>query len=181
MSSKGFGQDKWAPYQSPGHWNDPDMLVVGFVGGWGGRQPKPSKLTADEQYTHITLWCLVSSPLLIGCDMERLDPFTFNLLSNDEVLAVNQDALGKQAVTVAKDGDLRVYAKTLADGATAVGLFNTGAESAATVTVQWSDLGITGAAAVRDLWRQRDLGEFNGEFELEVAPHGAELVKISTH
>jgi alpha-galactosidase len=179
MSSKGFGQDKWAPYQSQGHWNDPDMLVVGYVGGWGGRAPKPSGLTPDELYTHITLWCLVSSPLLIGCDMERLDEFTFNLLSNDEVLAVSQDSLGTQALTIAKNGDARVLAKDLDDGSKAVGLFNTSSNAVTTVTVNWSDLKLSGKQTVRDLWRQKDLGNFTGKFELVIPPHGAELVKIS--
>lgn len=178
MSSKGFGLDKWAPYQSPGHWNDPDMLVVGYVGGWGGRQPKPSALTPDELYTHITLWSLVASPLLIGCDMERLDDFTYNLLSNDEVLAVSQDALGKQGVTVAKEGDTRVYAKPLADGTLAVGLFNVSSNAISLVTVKWSDLKVSGQQTVRDLWRQKDLGAFENKFELSIPPHGAELVKI---
>jgi alpha-galactosidase len=178
MSSKGFGQDKWAPYQSPGHWNDPDMLVVGHVGGWGGRQPKPSALTPDELYTHITLWSLVASPLLIGCDMERLDDFTYNLLSNDEVLAVSQDALGKQGVAVAKEGETRVYARPLADGTLAVGLFNVSSNAASTVTVKWSDLKVSGKQSVRDLWRHKDLGTFENKFELSIPPHGAELVKI---
>jgi alpha-galactosidase len=175
MSSKGFGQDKWMPYQSRGHWNDPDMLVVGYV-GWG--TPHPTGLTPDEQYTHITLWCLVSSPLLLGCDLEKLDDFTLNLLSNDEVLAVNQDSLGKQATCVARDGDLRVYAKALEDGSQAVGLFNTSSSASATVTVKWTDLKIKGRQKVRDLWRQKNLGKFKDSFALTVAPHGAEFVKV---
>ena len=113
MSKKGFGQDKWEPFAGPGHWNDPDMLVVGRV-GWG--KPHPTGLTPDEQYTHITLWCLLSAPLLLGCDLDNLDDFTLGLLTNDEVLAVNQDALGKQAICVARDGDARVFAKALEDG-----------------------------------------------------------------
>jgi alpha-galactosidase len=180
MSTKGFGQDPWLPYSGPGHWNDPDMLVVGVVGGWGGKAPKPSGLTPDEQYTHISLWCLVSAPLLIGCDMAKLDEFTLNLLTNTELLAVNQDALGQQAVTVAKegaDGNLRVYAKTLEDGSKAVGLFNLGSEPAK-VTAQWSDLKVAGNQVVRDLWRQKDLGTFDHDFSLMVAPHGAEVVKL---
>jgi alpha-galactosidase len=178
MSSKGFGQDKWEPYHSPGHWNDPDMLVVGYVGGWGGRQPKPSGLTPDELYTHISLWCLVSSPLLIGCDLERLDDFTMNLLSNDEVLAVNQDSLGKQATCVSNEGDARVYAKDLEDGSKAVGLFNAGSNGTVTVTVKWPDLKLSGKLAVRDLWRQKELGKFDGQFALPIPPHGVELVKV---
>jgi alpha-galactosidase len=178
MSSKGFGQDKWAPYQAPGHWNDPDMLVVGYVGGWGGRQPKPSGLSPDELYTHITLWSLISAPLLIGCDLERLDDFTMNLLGNDEVLAVSQDALGKQGTPVVKEGDLRVYVKNLEDGSKAVGLFNIGSNGTTSVTVKWGDLNISGKHVVRDLWRQKDLGKFSGEFTMPVAAHGAELVRV---
>jgi alpha-galactosidase len=175
MSKKGFGEDKWEPFAQPGHWNDPDMLVVGQV-GWGN--PHPTHLTPDEQYTHITMWCLLSAPLLLGCDLDKLDEFTLNLLSNDEVLAVNQDSLGKQALCVTKDGELRVYAKTLEDGSKAVGLFNLGT-NAAPVTVKWSDLGLAGKLAVRDLWRQKDLAACEGEFQLPVAGHGAELVKVS--
>jgi alpha-galactosidase len=174
MSKKGVGQDKWEPYAGPGHWNDPDMLVVGQV-GWG--TPHPTKLTPDEQYTHISIWCLVSSPLLLGCDLAQLDEFTLNLLSNDEVLAVNQDSLGKQATRVSKDGNLQVYAKDLADGSKAVGLFNLG-DKEATVTVKWSDLKISDPQIVRDLWRQKDLGESKDQFQINVASHGAELVKI---
>lgn len=175
MNKKGFGEDKWASFAGPGHWNDPDMLVVGYV-GWG--QPHPTRLTADEQYTHITLWCLLAAPLLLGCDLEKLDEFTFGLLANDEVLEVNQDALGKQAVCLSNDGDLRVYAKDLEDGSKAVGLFNL-AEHGTTVSVTWSQLKFSGKKSVRDLWRQKDLGRFEGEFHLPVAPHGAELIKVS--
>lgn len=176
MRSKGFTEDKWVGFERPGHWNDPDMLVVGEV-GWG--KPHPTKLTPDEQYTHISIWCLLSAPLLLGCDMEKLDDFTLNLLENDEVLAVDQDELGHQALCVSDNGDLRIYAKNLADGSKAVGLFNLGA-SAATVTANWSDLKLTGTQTVRDLWRQKDLGQFSGKFEMNVAPHGVELIRIKS-
>jgi alpha-galactosidase len=175
MSKKGFGEDKWEPFAKPGHWNDPDMLVVGQV-GWG--TPHPTKLTPDEQYTHITMWCLLAAPLLLGCDLDNLDAFTLNLLSNDEVLAVNQDSLGKQAICVFKEGDVRVYSKDLEDGSKAVGLCNLG-EISAEVTAKWSDLKLTGKRAVRDLWRQKDLGKFDSEFHLSVAAHGAEMVKMT--
>src|SRR3954454_13853011 len=114
LTNIGFTQDKWAPLAHPGHWNDPDMLVVGYV-GWS-KNLHPTNLTPDEQYTHISLWCLLSAPLLIGCDMDRLDDFTVSLLSNDEVLAIDQDALGKQAKSVSKSGDGVVYVKELEDG-----------------------------------------------------------------
>ena len=174
MSKKGFGQDKWKRFASQGHWNDPDMLVVGYV-GWG--KPHPTGLTPDEQYTHITMWCLLSSPLLLGCDMDKLDEFTLNLLSNDEVLAVNQDSLGEQATCVSKAGDVCVYAKKLEDGSMAVGLFNLG-ETPATVTAKCSELGLSGKSKVRDLWRQKDKGLCDAKLEAQVAPHGAELFKL---
>jgi alpha-galactosidase len=176
MSKKGFGQDKWAHFCTQGHWNDPDMLVVGYV-GWGN--PHPANLTPDEQYTHITMWSLLSAPLLLGCDLEKLDDFTLNLLTNDEVLDVNQDSLARQATTISKNRDWCVYAKDLEDGSKAVGLFNIGTNGASTVTVKWSDLKISGKRKVRDLWRQKELGQFSDKFELTIPPHGAELVKIS--
>ena len=175
MSKKGFGQDKWEPFAGPGHWNDPDMLVVGHV-GWG--KPHPTGLTPDEQYTHITLWSLLSSPLLLGCDLEKLDDFTLNLLGNDEVLAVNQDALGRQARSVARTPGTQVYAKKLADGSIAVGLFNLGTNGPVAVAASWSDLKLSGRQSVRDLWRQKDLGFYDVEFQITVAPHGAEMVKM---
>ena len=111
--------------------------------------------------------------------LTKLDDFTLGLLTNDEVLAVDQDALGQQAVTVSNTdgGDLRVYAKPLADGTQAVGLFNLG-PTTATVTAAWSDLGQSGAQEVRDLWRQRELGRYDGSFAMAVGPHGAELVRL---
>jgi alpha-galactosidase len=175
MSKKGFGEDKWEPYCHPGHWNDPDMLVVGTV-GWG--KPHPTGLTPDEQYTHISLWCLVSAPLLIGCDMSKMDDFTVSLLSNDEVLAIDQDSLGKQATTVSKHDNAIVYAKDLEDGSKAVGLFNTGTEPMK-VVADFSDLKLDGKQKVRDLWRQQDVGQFAKQYEATVAPHGAVLVKLS--
>lgn len=173
MSSKGFGQDKWRKYSSPGRWNDPDMLEIAT------KEKGQPGLTPDEEYTHMTLWCLVCSPLLLANDMSEMDAFTKNLLENDEVIAVSQDSLGDQAVEVVHDGDARVYAKKMADGSKAVGLFNTGTNGTINVTVKWSDLKISGRQSVRDLWRQKDLGNFTGEFSLPVAPHSAELVKIS--
>ena len=174
MSGIGFGQDGHEKFAGPGHWNDPDMLVVGKV-GWG--RPHPTKLTPNEQVTHITLWSLLSAPLLIGCDMTQLDPFTTALLGNDEVLAVDQDALGKPAGRKAKDGMLEVWARPLSDGTVAVGLFNRGG-APAEVTARWADVGVQGEQPVRDLWRQKDLGAFTDSFKATVPRHGAVLVKV---
>ena len=101
LCRNGFSQNDLAPFAGPGHWNYPDMLIVGQV-GWGPSL-HPTRLTPNEQYTHISLWCLLSSPLLIGCDMTKLDAFTLGLLSNDEVLAVDQDSLGRQATRVSQE------------------------------------------------------------------------------
>jgi alpha-galactosidase len=195
LTGIGFSQNKWAEFGGPGHWNDPDMLVVGYV-GWG---PKlhASNLTADEQFTHISLWSLLSAPMLIGCDLDRLDPFTISLLSNDEVIAIDQDALGKPATLVAKQGPEitvertdrpnqparkldqgQVWMKELEDGGRAVGLFNVGNEEMK-VSAKWSDLKVDGKQVVRDLWRQKDLGEFDGKYEATIAPHGVLLVRLS--
>jgi alpha-galactosidase len=153
------------------------MMIVGWV-GWG-KGARPTMLTPDEQYTHVSAWCLLSVPLLLGCDLTRLDPFTLSLLTNDEVLALDQDALGKQATVVSLQGEAGVMAKDLEDGSKAVGLFYPG-DSTATqaVTVRWSDLGITGPWVVRDLWRQKDLGVFENAFTADVRRHGVVLIRL---
>jgi alpha-galactosidase len=174
MAGIGFNQAGHEKFAGPGHWNDPDMLVVGLV-GWGNLHP--TGLTPNEQYTHISLWCLLCSPLLIGCDMAQLDDFTLNLLTNDEVLEVNQDPLGQQAARKVKDGFVEVWAKDMEDGTKAVGLFNRG-ELERTVGVKWSDLGVSGQQVVRDLWRQKDLGEFEGQFSAKVGRHGVVLIRL---
>jgi alpha-galactosidase len=176
MARIGFnqgGKEKWA---GPGHWNDPDMLVVGRL-GWG--KLRPSRLQPNDQYTHISLWCLLAAPLLIGCDMTQMDDFTLGLLTNDEVLEVNQDPLGHQATRIAQNGDFEVWAKDMEDGSKAVGLFNRGT-SDGEATAKWSDLSLHGKQVVRDLWRQKDLGPFEGQFSAKLPVHGVVLVRIST-
>ena len=177
MSGIGFRQDGLEEYAGPGHFNDPDMLVIGKV-GWGP-QLHDTRLSPNEQYTHISLWCLLASPLLIGCDMTQLDEFTLNLLTNDEVIEVNQDPLGRQAGRIALDGKLEVWAKDMEDGSKAVGLFNRGQRDR-TVTANWSDLDIQGEQMVRDLWRQKDLGQYTDKFQAMVGRHGVVLVKIAS-
>jgi alpha-galactosidase len=180
MSGIGFSQNGHEKYAGPGHWNDPDMLVVGKV-GWGPSL-RPTHLKPNEQLTHIALWCLLSSPLLIGCDMSGMDPFTLALLTNDEVLDINQDPLGKPAGRVAGyppagGGQTEVWARPLFDGTTAVGLFNRGRQEAK-VKVQWSDLNREGPQAVRDLWLHKDVGEQADGYEASVPPHGVVLIKV---
>ena len=175
MSKIGFNQEAAAPYAKPGNWNDPDMLVVGWV-GFGN--PHPTELTPNEQYTHISLWSLLSAPLLIGCDLTRLDDFTLNLLTNDEVIDIDQDPLGKQATPVLKTADYQIMVKELEDGSKAVGLFNL-TENDLKIPVTRAALQLSGNQTVRDVWRQKDLGIFKDKFESVVPPHGVTLVKVS--
>ena len=171
----GFDGDKWAKGGGPGHWNDPDMLVVGRL-GWGPN-PHPTKLTPNEQMTHITMWCLQAAPLLIGCDLTKIDDFTLDLLTNHDVIEVDQDSLGHPATRLSKDGMTEVWSQPLADGTFAVGLFNRG-EMPAKVTLNLSDLGLSGQHRVRDLWRKRDAGNADGTYSVTVARHGAALVSV---
>jgi alpha-galactosidase len=176
VSEIGFSQDRWTPYGGPGHWNDPDMLVVGYV-GWGHLHP--TGLTADEQYSHISLWCLLSAPLLIGCDLERLDSFTINLLSNDEVLALDQDALGKPATRVATYGPVDVYLKDLEDGSKALGFFNRDSTAQTISFNKLHFLGFNTKQHVRDLWRQKDLPDLAAPFEKDVGGPLVEPIKMT--
>lgn len=171
----GFSQVENAKYAKPGNWNDPDMLIVGWV-GWGPNL-HPTRLTPDEQYTHISLWCLLSAPLLIGCDLERLDDFTLNLLTNDEVIAIDQDPLGKQATPVIKEGDVQVWVKELADGTKAVGIFNLGTQTAS-YSLSMEKAGLQTGLPVRDLWRQKSLGKSGKEMECKIPSHGVLLLRI---
>ncbi len=173
--------DGIAEFAGPGHWNDQDMLVVGQV-GWGNTHP--TKLTPDEQYTHMSLWCLQDCPLLIGCDLTKLDPFTLNLLTNDEVLDVDQDPLGQAASVVHPvefgQTSIQIWSKKMQDGSTVVGLLNMGS-TPVVGQVQWTDLKLSGSQKVRDLWRQKDLGSFDKSYATPdpIPTHGVVLIKIS--
>ena len=162
-------------YGGPGHWNDPDMLMVGIV-GFG--HTHPSRLTPDEQITHISMWCLFAAPLLIGCDLTRLDPFTRAVLTNDEALDIDQDPLGKPAGRVSNDKEGgEVWSRELSDGTRAVGLLNAGPDPQ-TVTVRWSDIGVSGKQPVRDLWLHEEEGVFDCSYSVVVPSHGTALLKV---
>jgi len=168
---------KWEKYNRPGHWNMPCPLRVGLLGGWDNKPLRPSRLTVDEQFSHISLWCLWSAPIIIGAPLETLDPFTLSLLTNDEVLDLDQDPLGVQARDIDVAGG-EALVKKLADGSIAVGLFNPG-EQPSTVTVTWSEAGVAGLQRVRDLWRQKDVGACDGSFAAKNVPrHGVVLVRL---
>lgn len=176
MEGIGFSQAGHEKFAGPGHWNDPDMLVVGKV-GWS-KNLHPTRLTPNEQYTHISLWSLLASPLLIGCDLSDMDDFTLNLLTNDEVLAINQDPLGKQAGRVAQLGEMEIWAKDLEDGSKAVGLFNRGLFPGK-IVLKWSDLNLSGEQVLRDVWKQKDLGTFLDRYDIVIPAHGVQLLKVS--
>ncbi|HVX84777.1 MAG TPA: putative Ig domain-containing protein [Phycisphaerae bacterium] len=167
------GREKYA---GPGHWNDPDMLVVGKTAIGNGNNPTAG-LTPNEMYTHISMWCLLDAPLLIGCDMTKMDAFTTSLLSNDEVLAVNQDPLGRQASRILVDNDIQVWAKDLADGSKAVGIFNR-SELEQPYTLKFSDLKLTGKQTPRDLWRQQNLAPASDDLTTPVPRHGVVLLRL---
>jgi alpha-galactosidase len=175
LESVGFrqaGRERWT---RPGEWNDTDMLVVGTL-GWGPNL-RPTRLTPNEQILHLSLWALQAAPLFIGADLSKLDSFTLSLLSNDEVIAVDQDPLGRAAARIWADERREIWARQLADGATAVGLFNRGLH-ATEVTVHWSQLNLRGPQPLRDLWQRRDLGTAHDKFTAKVPRHGAVLLKI---
>lgn len=173
-----YSRDSLHLYAGPGGWNDPDYLLIGYLSNWKG-QTVPTPLTPNEQYTQVSLWSIVAAPLILSGDITRLDDFTLSLLTNDEIIDVDQDPLGKPGYRVSKDGNSEVWIRHLEDGSLAVGLFNRG-ESETDVTAFWKDLGISGKQTVRDLWRQKDLGEFSNKFGAQVQRHGVVMLRISS-
>ena len=171
----GFAQDTLYKYAKPGRWNDPDMLTVGMV-GWG-ENLHPTRLTADEQYTQISLWCMLSAPLLLGCDLKSLDNFTLNLLTNDEVIAVDQDILGKQAMKMMDKDSLQVWVKQMADGSKVLALFNI-SDVYKNRQLSFSDIGLTDSYIVRDVWRQQMLPGYRKAIAKTIPPHGVFLIQI---
>jgi alpha-galactosidase len=159
-------QVKTAPYAGPGHWNDPDMLEIGN-----------GHMTADEYRTHMSLWALTAAPLLAGNDIRNMSDVTRSILLNKEVIAVDQDALGKQASPV-KSGKLESWVKPLSDGSVAVGVVNLDT-TPATATVKASDLKLAGVKSARDLWAHKDVKFKNGEYSATVPPHGILMLKVS--
>ena len=186
MCANGFRSDGMLfPFSGPGHWNDPDMLVVGY-GHFEDGKLHWSKLTPHEQLTHITLWCMLAAPLLLGCDLENLNKFTTDLMTNTEVLAVNQDELGRQAQPVDRQGTAEIWARPLWDGTVAVALFNRGEKPQAINIPAWDMLdpvllrgtpALRGSQAVRDLWRRKSLGNVTN-FSAKVHTHSAVMLKV---
>ncbi len=167
MERIGFGQDAWARYSKVGHWNDPDMLEIGNGG-----------MTDVEYKTHMSLWALLAAPLLAGNDLRQMGEATRAVLLNREVIAVDQDKLGRQARRVSQSGQTEVWARPLAGGAWAVGLFNRGTEPAQ-VTAKLSEIGVTGKVKVRDLWARADKGVAQAELTETVEGHGVVMLRLT--
>lgn len=172
----GFAHHAWSPYAAPGGWNDPDMLVVGWTGGWEG-PPRPTRLSPNEQILHVTQWSMLAAPLILGLDLGKLDDVTRSLLTHEEVIAVDQDSLGKAATRLSRTGRTEVWTRPLDDGTQAVALYNLGWKRT-TVKVDWATLDLTGPQPVRDLWQRKDLGNVDGQVSFEVPQHGVVLLKI---
>lgn len=175
MAGIGFDHSKRSPFAGPGGWNDPDMLVVGWL-GWS-TNIRPTKLTKHEQVTHITLWSMLAAPLLLGCDLTRIDDWTLRLIANPEVIDIDQDMLGKAAVKTWSEGKVEAWARPLSDGTTAIALFNRG-RAPENKVVDWKAFGLKGnQKQVRDLWQRRDLGRL-GSLKVTIPAHGALLYKV---
>ncbi len=166
MMSIADRQARLARYAGPGHWNDPDFLEVGNAG-----------MNYEEQKSHFSMWALMAAPLMAGNDLTKMSDETKSILLNREVIAVDQDALGKAGDRVWQEGPLEVWAKPLSGGEVAVGLVNQ-LESPTHVTVRLEDVGVSGDAQARDLWEHKDLGVVHGSYTAVVPGHGVAMLRL---
>jgi alpha-galactosidase len=167
MAEIGFGQAGLARFAGPGHWNDPDMLEVGNGG-----------MTTEEYRTHMSLWAILAAPLLAGNDLSTMSPETVALLTNRDVIAVDQDAAGKQGDRVSAEGPIEVWVRPLADGSKAVGIFNRH-PSPMTAHVDFQKLGFTRAVKAKDLWQANDLGSIRAPYTVTLPGHGVLFLRVS--
>ena len=166
MAELGFGQNGLEQFAGPGHWNDPDMLEIGNGG-----------MTTDEYRTHMSLWCILAAPLITGNNLAAMDAETGELLTNPEVIAIDQDLLGIQGHRIKQEGPLEVWMKPLNDGSAAVGLFNRG-WGAMQVTVDFREVGLGNSAVVRDVRAKKGLGPFQEKYTATVPQHGVVMIQI---
>jgi alpha-galactosidase len=167
MSKIGFDKNGAPHNGGPGGWNDPDMLEVGNGG-----------MTLDEYRTHMSLWALMAAPLLLGDDVRTVQPDILSILNNRDVIAIDQDRLGRQGLPVRRADDIEIWTRPLADGAVAVGLFNRSAQPR-TVTVNWGELGLPPHRKLHDVWRGVDLGAGGDSFKGDIPAHGVILLRLS--
>ncbi|KAJ6846443.1 alpha-galactosidase-like [Iris pallida] len=169
MTSIADQNNQWASYAKPGGWNDPDMLEVGNGG-----------MTTEEYRSHFSIWALAKAPLLIGCDVRSMNYQTLEILSNSEVIAVNQDKLGVQGQKVKSDGDLEVWAGPLSGGRVVVVLWNRGSGKAS-ITANWSDIGLKSSDVVkaRDLWAHKTISSVQGKLTATIGSHSCKMYVLS--
>jgi alpha-galactosidase len=166
MAEIGFNQLGLAEYAGPGHWNDPDMLEVGNGG-----------MTDDEYRTHMSLWAILAAPLLAGNDLSDMSAQTISILTNREVIAVDQDPLGKEGSRAFAVGMTEIWTKPLSHGALAAGLFNRDTV-AHPVTLDLHAIGYPASAKLRDLWAHKDVSAMNGRYTVNVPSHGVVMLKV---
>ncbi len=166
MEQIGFSQAGLAKFAGPGHWNDPDMLEVGNGG-----------MNLDVYRTHMSLWAILAAPLLAGNDLTTMSPETIALLTNREVIAIDQDRAGKQGDRVHAEGPMEIWARTLADGSRAVGLFNRHPQPM-NMQVDFRELGFKSVVKVRDIWAAKDLGLIQSSYQTSVPGHGVVLLRV---
>ena len=167
MAEIGFGQAGLARFAGPGHWNDPDMLEVGNGG-----------MSTDEYRTHMSLWAILAAPLLAGNDLTTMTPETIAILTNRDVIAVDQDEAGKQGDRVSAEGPIEIWARPLADGSKAIGIFNRH-PSAMTTQVDFNKLGFNGPVKAKDLWLAKDLGSISAPYTVTIPGHGVLFLRVS--
>ncbi|VAI31250.1 unnamed protein product [Triticum turgidum subsp. durum] len=169
MTDNADKNDKWAPYAGPGGWNDPDMLEVGNGG-----------MTIEENRCHFSIWALVKAPLIIGCDVSSMSPETKDILSNQNVIAVNQDKLGVQGRKVQQDGELEVWAGRLSRGRVALVLWNRG-PAEASITASWSNIGLNQSAVVdaHDLWTDEVTSSVQGNLTNKMDSHACKMYVLT--
>ncbi|MGC4033045.1 MAG: hypothetical protein QM754_15175 [Tepidisphaeraceae bacterium] len=174
---------KWTKYTGPGYYPDADMLPVGAVRI--GQKAPWTHFTHDEQYTLMSLWSMAKSPLMIGADMPQNDQFTLDLLTNKEVIEIDQHS--KNGHEVERDGDKIVWLADAPTGADKyVAVFNVGSkpkdstEAGKAMTVSLAKLGFGGRTRVRDLWKKQDEGVIEGELKAVVPWHGVKLVRLAS-
>jgi alpha-galactosidase len=167
MADIGFGQAGLAPFAGPGHWNDPDMLEVGN-----------GHMNDDEYRTHMSLWAILAAPLLAGNDLTSMTPETVALLTNKEVIAVDQDPLGKEGDRVYAEGPIEVWSRPLAGGALAVGIFNR-QQRPMVAHVDFHKLGFAKGVNARDLWQHKDLGRLSPRYDAAIPAHGVLMLRVT--
>lgn len=170
-----------AKYAGPGRWNDPDMLMVGLYGKGSSSSANGAEGCTDREYqSQMSLWSLLSAPLLACNDIRTMNAETKRIFTNKEVISINQDALGTQAKRLFKKGTIEIWGKQLADGDWAIGLLNRDDEKAQTISIDLNMLKIAESVEIRDLWEHKDLGDFEDVFSAEVAIHEVKLIRISS-